>query len=238
MQANSILLVDDAMDVQLVVEAALAGAPIWLSKATNAAQGLDLAKKNRFDLILLDIGLPDQTGYELFLELKKNPNSKNVPVIFLTGKAEVADKVMAFSLGAEDYIVKPFHPIEFRARVESKLRKSKDEETKKHTHRVHHFIFDLGIQRAFKSTGGEAASQKDLGLTPLEYKLFFHLAKNPGRIFSRDQLLNKIWGSEVHVYDRTVDAHICTLRRKLDDDSLCIESVPGIGYRFSIPKQQ
>lgn len=227
-----ILMIEDAPDVRAVVEGALTTDSLAVVSATTAEEALKLVRKQKFDLILLDIHLPDRDGLEFFLELQKAAKggaSKDVPIIFLTGKADVSHKVTAFSLGAEDYIVKPFNIVELRARVEARLKKVTQKKDRAEEFVVAGYRVEVPAQRVYK--GG-----KELGLTPLEFKIFHMLVKKPDRIFSREEILDKVWGTDVHVLNRTVDAHICTLRKKLEPDDDCIESVSGEGYRF-IPKK-
>ncbi|MCM2323033.1 MAG: response regulator transcription factor, partial [Oligoflexia bacterium] len=151
-----------------------------------------------------------------------------------TGSGLTSDKVTAFSMGADDYIVKPFDLIEFRARVTSKLEKVRKDGLADQTFLAENLVFDLSTQRAYDNSGPPVAGTngQDLHLTMTEFRLLHHLARQPNHVFSRGQLLDAVWGREVHVFDRTVDAHICTLRRKMSKQAILVESVTGLGYRF------
>jgi DNA-binding response OmpR family regulator len=225
-----ILLIEDSADVHDLVEASLSSDVVEVTAVTTAAQALSTLKIREFDLILLDLRLPDRDGFELYVEIQKQPLAKKTAVFILTGKADASDKVTAFSLGAEDYIVKPFQVLEFKARVEAKLRRIRHAFSADEALEIGGLEISLPLQKVYFKTN--AGKKLDLDLSPIEFKLFFHLAKHPGQVYSREQLLSSVWGSDVHVYDRTVDAHICTLRRKLGERSRYVESVPGVGYRF------
>ncbi|MEK6705731.1 MAG: response regulator transcription factor [Bdellovibrionota bacterium] len=232
---NKVLLVDDSADVLLIVSRALSGAGVELITASSAAEGMRLFRENEINLILLDIGLPDYDGFNLLLELQENSQKMQaVPVIFLTGKSGTNDKVTAFSMGADDYIVKPFDVIEFRARVMSKLEKIRKRHLRNKTFLVGDLVFDLSTQRAYdvSKTAATGTSGRDMRLTVTEFRLLHYLARQPSHVFSRAQLLDAVWGHDVHVFDRTVDAHVCALRRKLLKQARLVESIPGIGYSF------
>ena len=234
--SKKILLVDDSESLQLIVCRALSGTGVELLTASNAAEGIRLFRENEIQLLILDIGLPDSDGFNLLLELQQDRKKmQTIPVFFLTGKTSTSDKVTAFSMGADDYIVKPFDVIEFRARVMSKLEKLRKHHERNQTFLTGDLVFDLSTHRVYNATEVPATGIgcKDMGLTVTEFRLLHHLARHPNRTFSREQLLNAAWGHDVHVYDRTVDAHVCTLRRKLAKQAVLVESVTGIGYRFN-----
>lgn len=225
---NRILLVEDQREFQLLVAQALSDEENTVVVAPTVAQATDTLKREAFDLILLDISLPDRSGMDLFAELKADAVLSQTPVIFLTGAESLPSKVAAFSMGAEDYITKPFNGIELRARVLSKIRKVRVS-TASSTDEAQYgpFRFKLGAQKVFNTADG-----REISLTPREYKLLYLLAKNEGKVLSRDTILDEVWGRGVHVGDRTVDTHMYSLRKKLSSLSEIIESVPTVGYRF------
>jgi DNA-binding response OmpR family regulator len=204
---------------------------LQVDMAATAKDALDLIEQGTYDIILLDVHLPDQDGFELFMHLQSLPRSKDTPVIFLTGQDDVSDKVTAFTLGAEDYIVKPFNPLELRARIDAKLKRALSARHSENILALDALTLNSPQRKAFVLSEGKS---KDIHLSHLEFSLLWHLAKSPDRIFSRDHLLNSIWGNDVYVADRTVDVHICGIRKKLGSLSQVIESVPGVGYRFSM----
>jgi DNA-binding response OmpR family regulator len=227
-----ILLIEDAKDCQLLVKEALAKTATVKFAGTIAEA--DFAIKNqKFDLILLDLSLPDGDGMAYFSALSSRAGHAEVPVIFLTSQGEAASQVAAFSLGADDYIIKPIRPIEFRARIEARIRRilrSQKDETLLIRGDIQ---IDLTTQRASVSSTFSGQPGQDLELTGREFKLLCHMARHEGTIFSRSQLIAAVWGSAVHVLDRTVDTHVYTLRKKLGAHSNYIESVVGAGYRLT-----
>jgi DNA-binding response OmpR family regulator len=224
---DRILLIEDSDEVKVLVRRTL-GANYQLQMASSAAQGLEFARLQSFDLLIVDVMLPDRTGFELCAQIRKTDTYQDVPLIFLTSLSDIKDKLMGFSLGADDYIVKPFEPLELRARVEAKLRSRHLRQQQRQFLTRGNLRIHLPFQKAFVV---DANGEKELGLTSTEFRLLYYLAENEGVILSREQLLEKIWG-DTTVLDRTVDTHIYMLRRKLPDEAQYIESVQGSGYRF------
>ena len=220
-----ILLVEDTPEYQRLVERSLGHHTVTVVDTVDGAS--EFLDEHTVDLILLDLNLPDKHGYSLLSELQTNP-SFTTPVFCLTSKKEVTDKVTAFSLGAEDYIVKPFDPIEFKARVDAKL-------SKKAAWRENQILGPLHIDRVahqlkiFRKSG----EPEQVMLTQTEFKLLSCLAQRPGRVFSRDELLNSAWGTSSDVANRAVDVHVCSLRKKLGIYSKCIKAVSGVGYKLA-----
>lgn len=223
---NRILLVEDQREFHLLVSGALNDAENTVVVAPTVAQAASMLGAEKFDLILLDISLPDKNGMDFFAELRADAAASSIPVIFLTGAESLPNKVAAFSMGAEDYVTKPFNPMELRARVLSKIRKARPAVATDEC-QIGPFRFKLGAQKVFNVADG-----REITLTPREYKLLYLLAKNQGKVLSRDIILDEVWGRGVHVGDRTVDTHMYSLRKKLDALSDIIESVPTVGYRF------
>ena len=222
------IVIDDSPEVALAVESALSPLKIAVETAYSVKEGLIKLTSNRYDLLIIDIVLPDGDGFDLYMKARNFPGYEKTPVIFLTGKEDVASKVSAFSLGVDDYIVKPFHLLELRARVECRMKKHQEREADGDLVSAGELILEVSSQR-LRIRG----TNESISLTPREFKILLLLVKNPDRIFSREQILDKIWGQDVFVTDRTVDAHICYLRKKLEKFSTHIESVPGEGYRFN-----
>lgn len=231
---QNILLVEDSADFVLIVQKTLS-----TSFEVVVAKTYDEAKRNlsqrEFDLLLFDIGIPGKSGLELFAELSSFERNSSAPVIFLTGKNDISTKLTAFSMGAEDYLVKPFDPLELKARVEAKLKKAQAFRERGETIAKGDLQILVSLQRV-KLT--EGTSQEEIDLTTTEFKILTQLARQEGKAFSRDELKVSIWGQSTHVTDRTVDVHISTLRKKLRYKSVYIESVRGIGYRFRVPTQK
>jgi len=225
---SKILVIDDAEEITVAVASALAPIHVTVDTAFSVQEGLKKAHETLYDLVIVDIVLPDGDGFDLFLKIRSISHYEKVPFIFLTSKEDVGSKVSAFSLGADDYIVKPFHLLELRARVERRLKKNSEAEAGSDQVTAGPLILEISSQR-LKIYG----KNEYVALTPREFKILLLLVKSPDRIFTRETILNKIWGSDVYVTDRTVDAHICYLRKKLTKFSTYIESVPGEGYRFN-----
>lgn len=185
------------------------------------------------DLVLLDIMLPEVDGLEVCRRLKADPQTSGIPIIMLTAKAEEIDRVLGLELGADDYVVKPFSMRELLARVKAVLRRSaKDSQSEKGREET----LKIGGLRLDFSSYQAWLHDEPIALTPKEYELLKLLVTNPGRAFTRDELLERIWGYEYYGDTRTVDVHIRHLRAKLKDDeniSKAIETVRGIGYRFA-----
>ncbi|MDR2939414.1 MAG: response regulator transcription factor [Clostridiales bacterium] len=214
-----ILVAEDDESIARIVKLTLEIEKHDVILASDGKMALDEIGKASFDLAVLDIMLPYHDGYELLEVLRK----KNIPVIFLTAKGEVADKVKGLRLGAEDYITKPFETIELLARVDTALRRVKKQPK---TIKVRDVTVDIDNRSVTKS--GEA-----IDLTPLEYELLDKLMSNPGLLFSRDRLLDVVWGYEYAGGTRTVDTHIQKLRSKLDFGDV-IKTVHKVGYKFEV----
>jgi DNA-binding response OmpR family regulator len=225
---SRILIVDDAPDVQLIVKASL-GRDCVVTAAQSAAEAYEILGKSKFDLILLDVTLPDDDGFKFCVTLKNSGALRDIPIIFLSGKSEVVDKVMGLSLGASDYITKPFSPVELRARVEARLREVGGEKNREEVFEKHELRFLPAVQRVFVFENGK---ETELGLTPIEFKLLLHLTKHSDQIFTRDQLIDAVWGNQTYVVDRTIDVHISNLRKKLVKSRSLIVAIHGTGYRF------
>ena len=188
-----------------------------------------LAKAEDMDLILLDLMLPGLDGLEVCRRLKADKRTARIPIIMLTAKAEEIDKVLGLELGADDYVVKPFSVRELMARVKAVLRRSSQEGPQEETLQIDCLRLDFSSYQAWLA--GE-----ELVLTPKEFELLKLLVTSPGRAFSRDELLERIWGYEYYGDTRTVDVHIRHLRAKLGERpglSERIETVRGVGYRFA-----
>lgn len=223
-----ILLVEDTKEIYRMVDQALSGPLVELVWAKNVAEALSFAEKSQFELVLLDIELPDGSGLNLCSELHhKNPE---LPIFFLTSHSDLSEKVLGFSAGADDYITKPFNPLELKARVEAKLKKI---DILKKTSDVLKWK-ELEINKSSQEVKILADDGfVEVDLTSLEFKLLTYFAANKGNVIDRDTMLNDIWGEDVHVYSRSVDTHVSKLRKKLGEVAHIIESIHGAGYKFN-----
>jgi DNA-binding response OmpR family regulator len=225
-----ILSVEDSEDFQLFIAQALAPLDHELTKSydvKNALKQIDGADRDPIDLVILDVMLPDGDAFAVMKDLQERSWTKGTPVLFLTGLNDLKAKLSAFDLGADDYLLKPIDPQELRARVQMRLRK-------------HSALPASGIRAgglllkpAEMSVYTDDAKPAKIEFTGKEFRILSFLMQNPGKIFSRLQLVQAIWGEAVHVLDRTVDSHICGIRRRLGSRAACLESLPNEGYRFN-----
>lgn len=200
--------------------------------ASTAEEGLRLADTADVELILLDVGLPDEDGLSLFTKLKSLPHAAAVPVLFLTGRSSTEDIVAGFQLGADDYIVKPFDANQFKARIDAKMRSLQNRKLPPIVMRKGALELDCAMSKAYEI--GDKSARRDLDLTPHEFRLLVHFMQNEGQILSREQLMSAVWGNNTHVLIRTVDRHISSLRKKLDARAGTVDAVHNSGYRFSV----
>jgi len=231
---SKILVVDDEERIRRLIRMYLEREDFLIEEAENGKEALDLALNNDYDLILLDIMMPEMDGIEVCEELRKE---KTTPVIMLTAKGEEANRVQGFEVGADDYIVKPFSPREVILRVKAILRRvptsnfqGADVETK-NLIVFPHITIDLDAHRV--TTDG-----KEVSLTPKEYELLCFLAKSPDKVFNRESLLKEVWQYEFFGDLRTVDTHVKRLREKLTSASKkaakMIVTVWGVGYKLEV----
>lgn len=228
---HKLLVIDDAEEVALLVESAFNPDAYSIDAAYSAKEALQKTRETQYSLVIIDIGLPDGNGLDLFLKLRSFPEYAKVPVVFLTSNEEVSSIVSAFSLGADDYIVKPFHLLELRARIERRLGPSAASSVKtldSSQVAAGDLVIHLNSQRV-KVKG----KNETIDLTAREFKILLLLVTHPDNVFSRKNILEQVWGEKINVTERTVDAHICYLRKKLNRYSGYIQSVPGAGYRFN-----
>lgn len=223
-----VLVIEDELAHRLVIEKALRD-HYELLFAESYGRAKELIHTESYDLVLLDIMLDESDGYQLCADIKNSPGLQQKPIIFLSGRSEVNSKVLGFHLGADDYIVKPCDPLELRARVSSKIRRSHDQQQGPQNFMVADWNFRWDRQTLEFS--GEA---QPVELTPLEFKLLFYLARHQEQPFSRGQILNEVWGSGTHVLERTVDTFVAAIRKKLGARGKAIRSVHGVGYKFQL----
>ncbi|MBN2018885.1 MAG: response regulator [Sedimentisphaerales bacterium] len=191
--------------------------------AFDGEKGIGLAKREKPDLIILDIMLPAIDGFEVCKVLKQQQSTASIPIIILSAKSRETDKVVGLELGADDYVTKPFSPRELLARIKAVLRRHKEQPAGEI--KIGPIIID-NIKHKVLVKG------QQIELTTTEFRLLESLSRRPGVVFSRNQLLDSIGADESMVYDRTIDAHIKSLRRKLGRAKDYIETVRGVGYRF------
>lgn len=224
--AQRILVVDDEAAILELVEYNLAREGFEVLTEADGKAAVERARAEKPDLIILDVMLPGMSGMDVCRELRK---STDVPIILLTARKDEVDRVLGLELGADDYVTKPFSPRELVARVKAILRRSQRGGGEGEGIAAHHGLVVDEERREVTLDG------RPLELTFTEFELLATLAKNPGRAFSRDELLSRIWGEDFYGDARTVDVHIRHLREKLEEDPAAprfIETVRGVGYRF------
>ena len=221
-----ILIIDDEKDILELVSYNLTKEGFEATTSPDGEDALRLIKKDKFNLIILDLMLPGIQGMELCKILKSSDKSANVPIIMLTAKDDELDKVLGLEMGADDYITKPFSPRELLARIRAVLRRA--EETP-----LSDKILKIGDIEINADTYQVRKRGKPVNLSVTEFKLLFYLVQKRGRIFNRDMLLNAVWDDESFVEPRTVDVHIRRLRTQIEDDPsqpVYIKTRRGIGY--------
>lgn len=225
---GTILVVDDEPNIRQLVRYNLEKEGFTCNEAADGRACLESVRRERPDLIVLDIMLPEKDGLEVCRQLKAQPATAAIPIIMLTAKAEEIDTILGLEMGADDYMTKPFSPRELTARVKAVLRRSQKEPQQADELTAGQVRLDLLRHEAF-------LGEERLELTPKEYELLQLFLANIGRAFSRDQLLETVWGYEYAGDSRTVDVHIRHLRLKLAGDpavAQAIETVRGVGYRL------
>ena len=222
-----ILVVDDEPDILNLLDYNLKKAGFKVLQAKDGPEAIELAIKKKPCLVLLDIMLPDMDGTEVLKRLKSDPLAKHIPVIMLTAKGEEVDRVVGFELGAEDYITKPFSPRELVLRVKAVLKRSNERPSAPADGVLGFGELTLDAPRHKITVAG-----KEVRLSAIEFGLLAELLGSKGRAFSRDMLLDRVWGMDCYVTPRTVDTHIRRLRAKLKTAGRYIETIRGLGYRF------
>ncbi len=226
---SPVLLVEDSVVTQSIVRAALKDV-CELHVADCVAAAMEAVRNQRFDLILLDINLPDGDGFDVYARIRAIEYYKLTPILFLTARVDLEDKVRGFSLGADDYIVKPFEIVELKMRIAAKLNNLKARKT---AHEITFGPFEVNVAAQKISVQEGEGSARKLELTSSQFKLLYHLLRNENKTISREEILKDVWGEEINVTDRTVDTHIYAIRRELGPMKKMIRSVHGKGYRFS-----
>jgi DNA-binding response OmpR family regulator len=226
---EKVLIVEDEKDIIKMLEYNLKKEGFRTITCNNGEDAIDLTKKEKPDIILLDLMLPGIDGLEVCKTLKKEEKTSSISIVMLTAKVQESDKIVGLELGADDYITKPFSPRELIARIKAILRRVKDKEKLPEVLNIGDLSIDFSkIQVSLKG--------KLIELTSKEFELLKTLIKAKGRVLSRDYLLDTIWGFDkaMEIQTRTVDVHVRTLRRKLKYFAKCIITVKNYGYRFEI----
>ncbi|HEX9165786.1 MAG TPA: response regulator transcription factor [Gemmatimonadales bacterium] len=224
--SHRILVVDDEPDITALVAYHLARAGYRVSTAATGAEAVRSATEERPDLVILDLMLPGVSGYDVLADLRSREATRDVGVILLTARREEADRIRGLSLGADDYLTKPFSPQELILRVAAVLRRLQAPAVAAGS------AITAGPLTIDRSAHRVLLDGKELGLTVTEYKLLVTLVERRGRVQTRPQLLETVWEAQPDIQTRTVDMHVQRLRTKLGDAGRLIETVRGFGYRF------
>lgn len=229
MTKKQILIIEDEIDILNLVEWHIRADGFSTLTTQDGIKGLEAAVEHLPALIILDLMLPGMDGLEICKSLKRNEKTENIPVVMLTAKGEEVDRIVGLELGADDYIVKPFSPRELILRIRAILKRFEKEPEEERLLKYQDLQINLESYKVW-------IGKDEITLTVTEFKLLLELIQNRGKVRTRDQLLDRVWGYQFDGYARTVDTHIRRLRQKLGTYSEVIETVRGIGYRFKEEK--
>ncbi len=226
--SEKILIVDDEPGLRQMLGFALTGAGFACAEAADAERAEIRIAKDTPDLVLLDWMLPGISGVDLARRLKRDPRTRVLPIIMLTARGEEGDKVRALEVGADDYVTKPFSTRELVARIKAVLRRSAQDPLDSEAIEIDGLRIDTKTHRV-------QAREVSLPLSPMEFRLLYFFVSHPERVYTRSQLLDQVWGSNVYIEERTVDVHIRRLRKILAPHRYdhMIQTVRSVGYRFS-----
>ena len=227
MDNQKILLVDDEERIRDMIKEYTSLEGYDIDEAADGLEALELFKQNKYSLIILDVMMPKVDGWSVCREVRK---TSNLPIIMLTARGEEYDKLFGFELGVDDYIIKPFSPKELLARMKAIIRRSSSTDLqakKENTVTLEGLVIEFDSRNTY-------VNDNIVTLTPKEYSLLSFFAKNPNRVYSREQLLNEVWGYDFIGDDRTVDTHIKMLRESIKEYRKYIVTVWGTGYKFEV----
>ncbi|MBT2666234.1 MULTISPECIES: response regulator transcription factor [Bacillaceae] len=238
--SKKILVVDDEQSIVTLLQYNLEQAGYSVITALDGEQGLEAAVDIRPDLVVLDLMLPKMDGLEVCKQLRQQ--KINIPILMLTAKDDEFDKVLGLELGADDYLTKPFSPREVVARIKAILRRSQLQANGSDSSQDQEDgLLKLGELKVFPERYEAFFDEQQLELTPKEFELLLYLAKNKGRVLTRDQLLSAVWNYDFAGDSRIVDVHISHLREKIEKDTkkpLYIKTIRGLGYKLEEPKKE
>ena len=232
MAETNILVVDDEQEIADLVEIYLVSDGYKVFKASNAQDGLDILNKEDIHLCLLDIMMPGMNGLEM---CKKIRETNNIPIIMLSAKSTDLDKILGLGTGADDYVVKPFNPLELTARVKSQLRRYTQLNPNSNVHETVKNEISIRGLTINKDNHKVTVYDEEVKLTPIEFDILYLLASNPGKVFSTDEIFEKVWNEKVYEANNTVMVHIRRLRGKMKEDTRTekiITTVWGVGYKI------
>ncbi len=222
--SDLVMVIEDEKEIRDLLKYNLERAGFRVAAFADGEEGLEQLFASRPDLVVLDLMLPGRNGLEILREVRGEPATADLPVLVLTARGAEMDKLLGFEHGADDYLTKPFSPRELVARAQALLRRAKPAA---HTRALERGVLRMDFDAREATVAGRA-----LSLTPREFDLLAFLARHPGRVVSRDELLRKVWGYDYLGETRTVDVHVRRLRMKLGDEHPLIDTVTGSGYKF------
>lgn len=225
MKKSKILLVEDEKDIVELVQYNLEREGYQVIPVHTGEDAVALLQKNLPDLIVLDLMLPGMDGLETCRLIKQNDKFAHIPIIMLTAKSEEADMVVGLQMGADDYVTKPFSPKVLMARIKAIFRRAAGKKVSDEVRVLGDLKIDIPKHKiSFKG--------KTIELTTIEFNIVEYLSRQPGRVFSRDQIMDNVWNEGKFIIDRAVDVHVRGLRKKMEEAADLIETVRGVGYRF------
>ena len=226
MARKKILIVEDEKDIQELLKYHLEKEGYEILQVFDGEDGLELAQRELPDLIILDVMLPSLDGMEICRYLRADERTQIIPVIILTAKSEESDVIVGLKLGADDYVTKPFSPKVLVARVHAIFRRSEANGVVVTVRKHSSLVIDITRHKMIYKN-------QEIDFTPIEFNILEFLSRHPGRVFSRDQIMDGAWKEGKFIVDRAVDVHVQTIRKKLGEGASLIETVRGIGYRFA-----
>ena len=227
--SHHILVVEDEPDINKTVSYNIANEGLKPLSALNLTEAESYISSNNISLIILDLMLPDGSGLDFCKKLKSSNAYSDIPIIIVTAKDNEVDKVVGFELGADDYVTKPFSVRELMLRIKAILKRNSKDMTQNTSSKIETF----GILSINEDSHEVFINDDEIILTALEFKLLKHLLDRRGRVQTRDQLLSDVWGYSAHITTRTVDTHVKRLREKMGVMSKYVQTIRGVGYRFS-----
>jgi DNA-binding response OmpR family regulator len=228
---KTILVVEDEAAIARLIRDYLEQAGFSVVLAGDGLTAVETARRVKPDLVVLDLGLPGQDGFDVTRDLRR---TSDIPIVIVTARGEETDRIVGLELGADDYVVKPFSPREVVARVKAVLRRTENRQEPVEVMRIADVEIDQSRMRV-------TVAGRPVELTATEFQLLTTLAREPGRVFTRGQLLDAVHGFDVESYERAIDAHIKNIRRKLEPipgAPRYVQTVHGVGYRFADPQSQ
>ena len=232
MEETRILVVDDEQEIADLLELYLISDGYQVIKSEDALEGLAIMEREKIDLVLLDIMMPKMDGLEMCRKIREK---HNVPIIMVSAKTQELDKIVGLTTGADDYVTKPFNPLELMARVKSQLRRYRDLNPANEKKGAEDSTIRLNHVTIIKETHQVFVDGESIKLTPIEFDILYLLASHPCRVFSTDEIFEKVWNEKVYEANNTVMVHIRRLRGKMKDDTRTdkiITTVWGVGYKI------